>query len=353
MKFNLLFTSITMNVLATIATVVFLTSFLIVETKWIKKKEDTLPKWVIISTYLLSFVILLASIAVILFIWNFDIETYFLTIKDQFLAGLAASVGRFVSSALVLFIALLILRISKITLKRIGQRPSPNQRRKRTVARVIRSITKYTIWLIAILIILSLWGVNVAPALAGLGIMGLVIGLGAQKFINDLIAGFFIIFEHHFDVGDKIEVKGFKGEVVDIGLKTTKIKNWKNEILILSNGEVTSLINFSKDISVAAVEFGIAYKEDMQKVIDLLNLELPKIKDLFPQIIEDPKVVGVTNLNASSVDMRVTCKTLNEQHYAVERGMRQRIKEILDEHNIEIPFPQVVVNQAKSNKKSD
>lgn len=347
MNFHLLFASVTMNVLITIAIVIILTTFLVLETKWIKKREDSLPKWIIISTYVLSFLILLGSILVVLFIWNFDIETYILTIITQFLEELAASVGRLLSSALVLFIALLILRISKITLKRIGLKESPNQRRKRTVARVIRSITKYTIWIIAILIILSLWGVNVAPALAGLGIMGLIIGLGAQKFINDLIAGFFIIFEHHFDVGDKIEVKGFKGEVVDIGLKTTKIKNWKNEILILSNGEVTSLINFSKDTSVAVVEFGISYKEDMQKVIDLLNLELPKIKNLYPQIIEDPKVTGVTHLNASSVDMRVTCKTLNEQHYAVERGIRQRIKEILDEYNIEIPFPQVVVNQHK------
>ena len=347
MNFHLLFASVTMNVLITIAIVIILTTFLVFETKWIKKREDSLPKWIIISTYVLSFLILLGSILVVLFIWNFDIETYILTIITQFLEELAASVGRLLSSALVLFIALLVLRISKITLKRIGLKESPNQRRKRTVARVIRSITKYTIWIIAILIILSLWGVNVAPVLAGLGIMGLVIGLGAQKFINDLIAGFFIIFEHHFDVGDKIEVKGFKGEVVDIGLKTTKIKNWKNEILILSNGEVTSLINFSKDTSVAVVEFFISYKEDMQKVIDLLNLELPKIKNLYPQIIEDPKVTGVTHLNASSVDMRVTCKTLNEQHYAVERGIRQRIKEILDEYNIEIPFPQVVVNQPK------
>ncbi|OYX17353.1 MAG: hypothetical protein B7Z16_10470, partial [Algoriphagus sp. 32-45-6] len=96
---------------------------------------------------------------------------------------------------------MLILRISKITLKRIGQKEGPNQRRKKTVSRVIRSMIKYTVGIASILAVLSVWGVNVGPALAGLGILGLVIGLGAQKFINDLIAGFFIIFEHHFDVG--------------------------------------------------------------------------------------------------------------------------------------------------------
>jgi len=347
MHHTLFFTSVGLNIVVTTLTMLALIGFIIFENRFIKKREDNLHKWVIISSYILSFILLLGTVGFIAWLWNFDLITYLTGIWDGFIIILGESIGRLISSTIVLFIALLILRISKITLKRIGLKEGPNQRRKRTVARVIRSITKYTIWVVSILIILSLWGVNVAPALAGLGILGLVIGLGAQKFINDLIAGFFIIFEHHFDVGDKIEVKGFKGEVIDIGLKTTKIKNWKNEILILSNGEIASLINFSKDLSVAVVEFGISYREDMQKTMDILNAELPKIRLQFPEIVEDPKVMGVTNLNQSSVDMRITCKTLNEQHYGVERAMRKRVKEILDEHHIEIPFPQVVIHQPK------
>ncbi|MFA5526058.1 MAG: mechanosensitive ion channel family protein [Acholeplasmataceae bacterium] len=342
---KLFFASIGLNITLTAITIIVVALILIFENRLIKKNEDTLKKWIIILIYFLSFLLLIGSIAFLLYVWNFDFIAYVITTWDDIIVGLGESVGRIISSLVVLFIALLILRIAKITLKRIGQKPGPNQRRKRTVARVIRSIIRYTVGILSILIILAIWGVNVAPALAGLGILGLVIGLGAQKFINDLIAGFFIIFEHHFDVGDKVEVKGFKGEVIDIGLKTTRIKNWKNEILILSNGEITSLINFSKDYSIAVVEFGIAYQEDMQKTIEILNSELPKIREDFPEIVEDPKIIGVTNLNSSSVDMRATCKTLNEQHYGVERAIRQRIKEILDENKIEIPFPQVVVNQ--------
>lgn len=341
------FATVGLNIAMTIVTVIILIALLMTENKIIKRREDSLQKWIIIVSYVISFLLLLGAVGFIAWMWDFDLVTYLTTIWNDFLMLLGESIGRLISSAIILFIALLILRISKITLKRIGLKEGPNQRRKRTVARVIRSITKYTIWIVAILLILSIWGVNVAPALAGLGILGLVIGLGAQKFINDLIAGFFIIFEHHFDVGDKIEVKGFKGEVIDIGLKTTKIKNWKNEILILSNGEIASLINFSKDLSVASVEFGISYQEDMQMTIDLLNAELPKLRQNYPEIVEDPKVLGVINLNQSSVDMRVTCKTLNEQHYGIERAIRKRIKELLDEHNIEIPYPQVVVHQPK------
>ena len=347
MSDRLFFASTGLNIGLTAATILILLTFFFLENRIIKKREDSLKKGIIILSYVLSFIMLLASVGFILFIWEFDLASYMGNVWTELIVILNDSIGKLISSAVVIFIALLILRISKITVKRIGQKPGPNQRRKRTVARVIRSVTKYTIGILSILIVLSIWGVNVAPALAGLGILGLVIGLGAQKFINDLIAGFFIIFEHHFDVGDKIEVKGFKGEVIDIGLKTTKIKNWKNEILILSNGEIASLINFSKDLSVASIDFSISYKEDMQKTIDLLNMELPKLRKLMPEIVEDPTVLGVINLNSSGVDMRVTCKTLNEQHYGVERAIRKRIKELLDENNIEIPFPQLVIHQDK------
>ncbi|PKK99610.1 MAG: mechanosensitive ion channel protein MscS [Tenericutes bacterium HGW-Tenericutes-2] len=354
---DILLTAVALNSIFTAIIILSMIGILIVEHKLLKKNEESLKKGVIIFIYSVTFILLGLSVLGILWIWDFDLNAYFLSIYDSGMITIAESIGKIVSSAIIIFIAMLILRISKITLKRVGLKESVNQRRKRTVARVTRSITKYVVGIAAFLIVLSVWGVNVAPALAGLGIMGLVIGLGAQKFINDLISGFFIIFEHHFDVGDKIEVQGFKGEVIDIGLKTTKIRNWKNEIKILSNGEISNLINYSKEFSVAVVEFGIAYSEDVQSTIDMLNRELPSIrKDLY-EIVEDPKVVGVINLSSSSVDMRVVAKTLNEQHYGVERELRKRIKQLLDQEGIEIPFPQVVVHQpvkkVKKQAKSD
>ncbi len=328
--------------------IVVLIGLFILEHHFIKKYELKLKKSIMISIFVASFVVFLFGVFLMLWIWNFNFQDYFNRTFDQLIVFFEESIGKLISSVIILFVAQLILRISKIALMKIGTKEGPLQRRKRTISRVMRSTSKYLVWTITILGILALWGMNVVPALAGLGIIGLVIGLGAQKIINDLISGFFIIFEQHFNVGDKIEVQGFKGEVIDIGLKTTKIKNWKGEIKILSNGEISNLINFSRDHSVAVVEFGIAYRENIQAVIDLLNQELPKIKVLYPQIIETPSVSGVIDLANSSVNLRVIAKTLNEQHYAVERGIRQRIKEILDENNIEIPFPQLVIHQLKS-----
>lgn len=328
--------------------VIVLLAIYILEHQLVKKYELNIKKTFMILIILSSFILFLVGVFILLWIWDFNFTDYFNDTLTTIISYAEDSVGKLLTSIVILFVAQLVLRISKIALMKIGMKEGPLQRRKKTISRVIRSTSKYLVWTITILAILAIWGMNVAPALAGLGILGLVIGLGAQKFINDLISGFFIIFEQHFNVGDKIEVQGFKGEVIDIGLKTTKIKNWKGEIKILSNGEISNLINYSRDDSIAIVEFGIAYRENIQEVIDLLNSELPKIKTLYPQIIEAPKVSGVIDLANSSVNLRIIAKTLNEQHYDVERGIRLRIKEILDANHIEIPFPQVVVHPPKS-----
>jgi small conductance mechanosensitive channel len=327
--------------------VVALVLIAFIEKKFIDKKQESLHKIHLIVLYLLLFIIVIFSFGLILYIWNYDINNFLQETWTSIIAELTIRIGALIGSIIIFFVAIFFIKISKITLSKIGKNETPNRRRKRTIAKISMSVIKYIVAIVAILLILSFWGVNVLPALAGLGMIGLVIGLGAQKFINDLISGFFIVFEHHFDVGDKIEVKGFKGEVIDIGLKTTKIKGWRGDVKILSNGDINDITNYSMDTSTAVVEFGIAYREDVQKTIDLLMIELPKIRDKYPQIIEDPQVLGVISLASSSVNLRVIAKTLNEQHYAVERGLLQMIKEILDENNIEIPFPQVVVNQPK------
>lgn len=339
----ILSTSIFINTGFTVAILVFLILLFVFENRLIKRYEDKLNKYVIIMTYILSFFVMTFGLLLILWIWSFDYTSILNDIEDNIVGFIEASLGRMITSILIIFIGMMITKIAKVALKKVGVKPTPLQKRKKTIAKVTLSIIRYTVGILSILIVLAIWGVNIFPALAGLGIMGLVIGLGAQKFINDLIAGFFIIFEQHFDVGDTVEVKGFKGQVSDIGLKTTRIRNWKGDVMILANGEVTNIINYSRNTSVAVVEFGITYRENIQQVIDLLNKELLVLRQKFPQIIENPTVVGVTSLEASSVTLRAIAKCENEQHYAVERGMRQLIRELLDANQIEVPFPQVIV----------
>ncbi len=342
---NILFTSTTLNIGLTIAVVVFLIVLGIIEGYWLKKKEETIHKRVVVIIYLISFVFLIASAVFILFTWNFDLSTHISNILANGETLLNESINPLINSVIVIFVSLTLLKVAKVGFTHISKKEGPLKKRKQTITKILNSIVKYLISIIAIIVVLAIWGLDVAPALAGLGILGLVIGLGAQKFINDLISGFFIVFERHFDIGDTIEVQGFKGNVIDIGLKTTKIKNWKGDVKIVSNGEISTLINYTRYFSIAVAEFGIAYKEDVQKTIDLLKEELPKMRANFPVMIEDPQVLGVIELASSSVNIRVIVKTLSEQHYAIERELRKQIKQILDENNIEIPFPQVVVHQ--------
>lgn len=337
-----------LKTIITIGIVLFLFLFYFFQRRLTKKSADDPPRIKVVLIYALDMVLSLSGIVMLLLVWSFD----FTILSDDLWSDIEAFVlkqlGAIIGSVITVFVAMMILKISKIAFARFGKKPGPMQKRKRTIAKVTQSIIKYMVGIISVLIILALWGVNVLPALAGLGIMGLVIGLGAQKFINDLIAGLFIVFEQHFDVGDIIEVGGFKGEVTSIGLKTTKIRNWKGEVKILANGGISELTNFSLNPSVAIIDFGIAYHEDAKRTIELLKVELPKFRPNFPDMLEDPVVLGVIELGDSSVNLRVIAKTVSEKHYAIERDLRATIKDILDQNNIEIPFPQVVVHEAKA-----
>lgn len=348
MFMQILLSTVMTNVLYTLGAVLAVCFILFLSYLLNQKTRDASKPIVMGITYLLSFISIVAATAFLLWIWDFDLLNYLSDVGQSIVDTLTSNIGTLVTSVLVLFIALFVLKVIKLSLSRIGAKPSVNQKRLKTISKLIGSLSKYGIWLITILVILSIWGVNVGPALAGLGIAGLVIGLGAQKFINDLINGLFIIFEQHYDVGDIIDTNGFKGEVMDIGLKTTKLKNWKGEVKILANGDITDVLNCSRFPSLAIVDFGIGYGENIQEVLELLKEKLPEFKQLFPDVvIEDPQCLGVMELADSSVNMRAICKTLNNQHYGIERSLRTFIKKTLDDANVEIPFPQVVIHETK------
>ncbi len=342
-----LFNSNLVNILVTVGIIVFLLAVFVLEKRYIKRKGDDITKWQLIILYLILLLNIVAGVILGFYTWNFDLATFLNEFWFDALDFILIKLGDIVVTIFIIFFVSFILKIVKIVLKKSSLKEGPNQKRRITMLRVTRSLINYTLKAIALLVILAVWGVDVLPAVAGLGILGLVVGLGAQSLIKDLIAGFFIIFEHHFDVGDVVEINGFKGKVVDIGLKSTRVLNWKNELKTFANGSISESINFSRHPSVAVVEFGIAYGENIQRTIDILNEELPKLQTKYPDILEPPVVLGVTELANSSVNIRVMIKTVTGSHYGIERGIRQGIKEILDANGIEIPFPQVVVHKGK------
>ncbi|MCF7924452.1 MAG: mechanosensitive ion channel family protein [Candidatus Izimaplasma sp.] len=340
--------SLPINIIITVALVGFLIGLYYVVNKLLIGKKEKINKYLVLFLYLLLFIIFVFALVFGLYIWEFDFQPYLDDIQDKIATNLLRHIGSIITTVLIIFATGFIVKILKfIILRSSSYVKTSNEKRKTTIMKVTMSIINYIIKLIALLLILSVWGVNVLPALAGLGILGLVVGLGAQSLIQDIIAGFFIVFEKHFDIGDMVEINGFKGEVIDIGLKTTRVKNWKQDVKIFNNGSVQNAINYSLTQSLAIVEFGIAYGEDVDKTLEILTAELPKTKETIPDIVDDPVCVGVVALADSSVNLRVVAKTKTEAHYGVERALRKEIKKILDSHGIEIPFPQVVVNKPK------
>jgi len=346
----MLFDTLTESILWTSLVAIILIGAIILHKFMLEKWKETISNRSIIISFVILLVIIFSGFLAILYIWGYDIFFWVDSLLDNFVIYLENNLPRFIGTGITLFISLMFLKIVIYSLQRVGRKESPNQRRKKTIAKVTMSVTKYIIVIITLLVVLSIWGLNVGPALTGLGIAGLVIGLGAQKFINDLISGFFIIFEHHFDVGDWVEVQGFMGEVIDIGLKTTKVKDFKGEIKIFNNGSIDPVSNFSVSDSLAIADFSIAYKEDIKKTIDVLTKELPKTKELIPELLEEPRVLGVQSLADSGVNLRIVALVESMTQWGVQRKLRQFIKEVLDREGIEIPFPQLTLHYADKSK---
>jgi small conductance mechanosensitive channel len=208
--------SLPLQIILTVIISAIVIALIVFERIYVKKHEETIKKGMLFVFFLVSLIAFLAGAFGIVLIWNVNITVLLTQIWGDIVIFFTTSVPALIGTAVVVFVWILILQLSRIALKRIGDKPGPMQKRRKTISKVLLSIINYTLAIISFILSSPFGGVNVLPALAGLGIVGLVVGLGAQKFIQDLIAGFFIIFEHHYDVGDVIEVGGFKGTVVDI-----------------------------------------------------------------------------------------------------------------------------------------
>ncbi|MFV9510315.1 mechanosensitive ion channel family protein [Tepidibacillus sp. LV47] len=217
-----------------------------------------------------------------------------------------------------------------------------NERRAKTLGSLIHNAVKYTIHFFAILMVLEQLGFELGPVLAGAGVLGLAIGFGAQNLVKDVISGFFIIFEDQFGVGDHVTISNFTGVVEEIGLRITKIRSWTGELYIIPNGTIQEVTNYSTHNSVAVVDIGIAYEEDLDHVTKVLENILNEVFKETKEIVKPPEILGVQNFGPSEVVLRIIAETKPMTHYAVARKLRAKIKEGFDKEGIEIPYPRMV-----------
>ena len=207
------------------------------------------------------------------------------------------------------------------------------------------SLIKYAAFIVLLFFILNTLGVDTTTILAGIGILGLVVGLGAQPLIADIIAGFFIIFEKLFDIGDIIVADGFRGTVKEIGVRTTKLVDAGGNIKIINNSDLKNIVNMTNQLSLAVCDIGIEYGESLERVEAVLNENMQKIKEAIPDIKDGPYYKGVAELGDSAVVIRFVANCEEGSKYQVERDMNRQFKLLFDKNNINIPFPQIVLNQ--------
>jgi small-conductance mechanosensitive channel len=250
----------------------------------------------------------------------------------------------------VLVGAKLLINFGRLAVKQVFERHRSKDhfsesRRAETLEALLRSLLTYVVFFLAGVTILQIFNVNTGAILASAGILGLAIGFGAQSLVKDVISGFFIIFEDQFSVGDYVIVEGVEGTVEEIGLRTCKVRRWTGQLEVLPNGSITRVTNYNRGQMLALVIIRIAYEEDIDRAIAVLQQEGEAAYREMEAILAPPNVEGIIELADSSVNIRITTPAVPAKYWAVERELRRRFKNALDRAGIEIPYPRRVLYQ--------
>jgi len=214
--------------------------------------------------------------------------------------------------------------------------------RAHTLQRLMENILSYALIFMLVASIFGIFNIPVASLIAGAGIVGLAVGFGAQGLVSDVVTGFFLLLEKQIDVNDYVTIGAIDGVVEAVGLRTTQIRGFDGTLHYIPNRDITSVSNHSRGNMRALVDIGIAYGEDIDKAITVMQEVCDQVAAENPVIVEGPNVIGVQALGASDVVLRVIAKTENGEHWGVERQLRKAIKEAFDKNGIEIPFPHQV-----------
>ncbi len=217
-----------------------------------------------------------------------------------------------------------------------------HKKRSETLIGIVKKAGQIAIWTLVVILLLMQVGVDVAPLIAGAGILGLAVGFGAQELVRDLITGFFMLLENQIRKGDVAIVNGTGGLVETIGLRTIRLRDLSGVVHVFQNGKISSLANMTKDWSAMVFDIGVAYKENTDNVVRVIKEvanELKSDPEFEPKILDDLELFGVDSFGDSSVVIKARFKTRPIEQWNVGREFNRRLKLAFDKEGIEIPFP--------------
>ena len=260
---------------------------------------------------------------------------------------------------LILIVAtIILLRLNRLIIRKLKKtiigrlegkeeiESAETAKRVETLLNIVRGVIKIVIWTIFIIILLNKLGINIAPILAGAGIIGLAIGFGAQELVRDFISGFFMLLENQIRKGDVATINGTGGLVESIQMRTTILRDFSGTTHVFQNGKINTISNMTKTWSSAVFDIGVAYKEDTDYVAGIMKKvgadlqEDPEFKD---KIIDPIEIFGVDKFADSAVIIKARLKTVPGQQWTIGRQYNGRLKKAFDEHGVEIPFPHSTV----------
>jgi small conductance mechanosensitive channel len=208
---------------------------------------------------------------------------------------------------------------------------------------VLRSVVTFVIWLVAGLMCLGEVGIDLAPLLAGAGVLGVAIGFGSQSLVRDFLSGMFILIEDQFGVGDIVDLGDASGTVEAVSLRTTRLRAVDGTVWHMPNGEITRVGNMSQHWSRALLDVEVAYDTDLEHARGVIKRVADELWREDTSVLDEPEMWGVEQLGASGIALRLVVKTTPSAQWKVSRELRERIKLAFDEEGIEIPFPQQMV----------
>ncbi len=223
-----------------------------------------------------------------------------------------------------------------------GEIPSEAAKRAETLVRLVRQAAVIGLWVMGMLIILRELGISIGPILAGAGVVGLAVGFGAQNLVRDIIAGFFFVLENQLRVGDVAIINGREGLVEAINFRTTILRDIAGIVHIFPNGTITTLSNMTNEWSAYVMDLGVAYKEDVDHVMQLMQHVAEEMRSdikYHSSMLAPLEIFGVDNFVASAVMIKARLKTRPSKQWEVGREYRRRLKKRFDSENVEIKFP--------------
>lgn len=256
----------------------------------------------------------------------------------------------------VLFIILMrsqryiIHRVRSIAIARAtkDERVDTHEATKRidTLAGIVHGVGRIVLWVIFILILLSKFNINIGPVLASAGIVGLAVGFGAQELVRDFISGFFILLEDQLRTGDYAIINGTTGLVERIELRTITLRDISGVVHIFQNGKIDTLSNMTKEWSAIVMEIGVAYKENIDRVMEVMTevgREMKHNSEFGPFMLDQVEVLGLDDFADSAIVIKCTVRTKPMHQWRIKREYQRRLKIAFDEKGIEIPFPHLSI----------